>query len=144
MVTVGTRSFVVDFKSLVGYIIKPISFPVVHSLVNKCYPRKQGSWGQHGATWVLSAPDGPHVGPMKMLIGTLPTYTSLKLNEIWCCALLYIFYTLLWSSHIWKLIKTCLYAQGSLVSIHGHYFFIDHELSWYWLWKINEPLPFAR
>ena len=22
-----------------------------------------------GATWVLSAPDGPHIGPMKLVIG---------------------------------------------------------------------------
>ena len=27
------------------------------------YPSKQCLWGQHGATWVMSAPDGPHYGP---------------------------------------------------------------------------------
>ena len=26
------------------------------------------SWGQHGPSWVLSAPDGPHVGPMNVAI----------------------------------------------------------------------------
>ena len=32
-------------------------------------PRQQSSWGQHGPTLVLSAPDGPHVGPMNLAIG---------------------------------------------------------------------------
>ena len=36
-----------------------------------CQPKQQGSWGQHGPTWVLSAPDGPHVGPMNLAIREL-------------------------------------------------------------------------
>ena len=28
----------------------------------------EGSWGQHGPTWVLSSPDRPHVGPMNLAI----------------------------------------------------------------------------
>ena len=31
-------------------------------------PWEQGSCGQHGPTWVLSAPGGPHVGPMNLSI----------------------------------------------------------------------------
>ena len=31
-------------------------------------PRQRSSWGQHGPTWVLSAPDGPDVGPMNLAI----------------------------------------------------------------------------
>ena len=41
-------------------------------------PKKQGSWGQQGPTWVLSAPDVPHVGPMnldiKVTIVELPVF----------------------------------------------------------------------
>ena len=32
-------------------------------------PRSQISWGQHGPAWVMSAPYGPHVGPMNLVIG---------------------------------------------------------------------------
>ena len=39
---------------------------------NSCIPRLQCSWGQHGVNigpiWVLSAPDGPHIGPMNIAI----------------------------------------------------------------------------
>ena len=41
-------------------------------VINIYDPRYQDLWGQHGAnmgpTWVLSAPDGPHVGPMNFAI----------------------------------------------------------------------------
>ena len=35
------------------------------------HPRQQGSWGQHGPTWVLSAPGGPHDGPINLLSGMI-------------------------------------------------------------------------
>ena len=32
------------------------------------YPREQGSWADMGPTWEWQGPDGPHVGPMNLVI----------------------------------------------------------------------------
>ena len=46
--------------------------------INSCFPRQQSSWGQHGPTWVLSAPDGPYVGPMHLASRVVRIYS------LWC------------------------------------------------------------
>ena len=46
------------------------------------YPRWQSSWDQHGLTWVLSAPDGPHVGPMNLAIREV-NHVEIRLQQWW-------------------------------------------------------------
>ena len=33
-----------------------------------------------GPTWILSAPDGPHAGPMNLAIGELPLYPLVHID----------------------------------------------------------------
>ena len=42
------------------------------------------SWGQHGPTWVLLAPDGPHVGPMNLAIKVIAYCTTEALTFVHC------------------------------------------------------------
>ena len=44
--------------------------------------RKQRSWGQQGPTWVLLAPDGPHVGPINL---ATREYVITDVGVAWCC-----------------------------------------------------------
>ena len=42
-----------------------INYPIAWAA---CLPRLQSSWANMGPTWVLSVPDGPHVGLMNLVI----------------------------------------------------------------------------
>ena len=70
-----------------------------------CLLRKQSSWGQHGAHWVLSAPDGPHVGSMNLAIRV---YAAMNLVTIyWANSVL-----LVWCQCVtWTILLRPLYFQ---------------------------------
>ena len=50
----------------------PLPIIVIHSteyaVQNKAYPDSKVPGANMGPIWVLSAPDGPHVGPMNLAI----------------------------------------------------------------------------
>ena len=55
-------------------------------LIDACSPHNirdnKVHWANMGPTWVLSAPDGPHVGPMNLLSG-MYKITRLQSSRIW-------------------------------------------------------------
>ena len=47
------------------------------------YPDSKAHGANMGPTWVLSAPDGPHVGPMNLAIrALLPAITGILVTDI--------------------------------------------------------------
>ena len=47
-----------------------------HKEYTHVYPDSKAQWANMGLTWVLSAPDGPHVGPMNLAIRVIMRKTN--------------------------------------------------------------------
>ena len=50
-------------------------------------PDSKAHWANMGPTWVLSAPGGPHVGPMNLAIRGAPLCSRTSQASIWCMTL---------------------------------------------------------
>ena len=68
------------------------------------YPDNKVHWAKMGPTWVLSAPDRPHVGPMNLAIRVLIMASSLLLlcrMQYHIMELLFIMYTFIsWNDYV--------------------------------------------
>ena len=60
-------------KYFIGYIDIDINTlnVIVFFLLIESYPDSKVNGANMGPTWVLSAPDGPHVGPMNLALGVV-------------------------------------------------------------------------
>ena len=54
---------------------------VLHVFRQTC-PDNKVRGANMGPTWVLSAPDGPHIAPMKLAIGVIAIYQAWVIERI--------------------------------------------------------------
>ena len=56
------------YRSHIKNIARKSCFGLVNIREIRAFPNSKVHWAKMGPTWVLSAPDGPHVGPMNFAI----------------------------------------------------------------------------
>ena len=63
-------------------VIEPFELTWPQLMLRKCRPDSKIHGANTGPTWVLLAPDGPHVGPMNLAIRVI---VSSHANLLWSC-----------------------------------------------------------
>ena len=96
------------------------------------YPDSKVHGAKMGPNWVLSAPDGPHVGPMNFAIRVILSENDI----IWSLVLLHIFHGFYNFLH-WHTPHTILYANGFI----GSAFLCLYCCCW-WIHILDFPIFF--
>ena len=68
-------------------MVKPLfcynyNYKISEAMPCQKYPDSKVHGANMGPTWVLSSPDGPHVGPMNLAIRALASMPSAMANQI--------------------------------------------------------------